>query len=33
MKPNTNLTLADHRLLDLVWQAEPVSSPQEQFCS
>ena len=28
MKPNTNLTLADHRLLDLVWQAEPVSSPQ-----
>ena len=23
-----NLTLADHRLLDLVWQAEPVSSPQ-----
>lgn len=28
MKPNANLTLADHRLLDLVWQAEPVSSPQ-----
>lgn len=28
MKQTASLSLADHRLLDLVWQAEPVSSPQ-----
>ena len=28
MKPNLSLTLADHRLLELVWRAEPVSSAQ-----
>lgn len=28
MKPNAPLSLADHRLLELVWSAEPVSSPQ-----
>lgn len=28
MKPNTTLSLADHRLLDLVWEAEPIPSPQ-----
>ena len=26
--PNPALTLADHRLLDLVWQGEPVPSPE-----
>ena len=30
MKPNLSLTLADHRLLELVWQAEPV--PSAQLC-
>jgi len=25
---NTHLTQADHRLLDLVWEAQPVPSPQ-----
>ena len=28
MKPNLSLSLADHRLLDLVWEAEPIPSPQ-----
>lgn len=28
MKSKPNLSLADHRLLDLVWDAEPVPSPQ-----
>ncbi len=28
MEKKQNLTLADHRLLDLVWQAQPVPSPQ-----
>ena len=28
MERKQNLTLADHRLLDLVWQAQPVPSPQ-----
>lgn len=28
MKKNPSLSLADHRLLDLVWQSEPISSPQ-----
>ena len=30
MKPNLNLTLADHRLMELVWQAQPV--PSAQLC-
>ncbi|MBP3319024.1 MAG: BlaI/MecI/CopY family transcriptional regulator [Ruminiclostridium sp.] len=30
MKPNLSLTLADHRLLELVWKAEPV--PSAQLC-
>ncbi|MBR3753192.1 MAG: BlaI/MecI/CopY family transcriptional regulator [Ruminiclostridium sp.] len=30
MKPNLSLTLADHRLLELVWQSEPV--PSAQLC-
>ena len=30
MKPNLSLTLADHRLLELVWQDEPV--PSAQLC-
>lgn len=30
MKPNFSLTLADHRLLELVWRAEPV--PSAQLC-
>lgn len=30
MKPNLSLTLADHRLLELVWRAEPV--PSAQLC-
>lgn len=28
MKPNLSLSLADHRLLDLVWESEPIPSPQ-----
>lgn len=28
MKPNQPLSLADHRLLDLVWQAAPIPSPE-----
>lgn len=28
MKPNLSLSLADHRLLNLVWEAEPIPSPQ-----
>jgi len=28
MKSNLSLSLADHRLLDLVWETEPVPSPQ-----
>ncbi len=28
MKPNAPLSLADHRLLELVWSAEPISSSQ-----
>ena len=28
MKPKQPLSLADHRLLDLVWEAEPIPSPQ-----
>ena len=28
MKHNQSLTLADRRLLELVWDAEPISSPQ-----
>ena len=28
MKPTLSLSLADHRLLDLVWEAEPIPSPQ-----
>lgn len=30
MKPNLSLTLADHRLMELVWQSEPV--PSAQLC-
>lgn len=28
MKSPPSLSLADHRLLDLVWSSEPISSPQ-----
>ena len=28
MEKKTNLTLADHRLLDLVWEHQPIPSPQ-----
>ncbi len=28
MKSNLSLSLADHRLLDLVWESEPIPSPQ-----
>ena len=28
MEKKTNLTLADHRLLDLVWDCQPIPSPQ-----
>ena len=28
MEKKQNLSLADHRLLDLVWEAQPVPSPQ-----
>lgn len=28
MNPKQPLSLADHRLLDLVWSAEPIPSPQ-----
>lgn len=28
MKSNLSLSLADHRLLDLVWETEPIPSPQ-----
>lgn len=28
MGKKTNLTLADHRLLDLVWDNQPIPSPQ-----
>ena len=28
MEKRTNLTLADHRLLDLVWDRQPIPSPQ-----
>ncbi len=28
MKKDPSLSLADHRLLDLVWQSEPIPSPQ-----
>ena len=28
MEKKTNLTLADHRLLDLVWDNQPIPSPQ-----
>ena len=28
MEKKTNLTLADHRLLDLVWDSQPIPSPQ-----
>ncbi|MCF0122891.1 MAG: BlaI/MecI/CopY family transcriptional regulator [Ruminiclostridium sp.] len=28
MQPERSLSLADHRLLDLVWDAEPIPSPQ-----
>jgi len=28
MEKKTNLTLADHRLLDLVWDRQPIPSPQ-----
>lgn len=28
MKKDPSLSLADHRLLDLVWQTEPIPSPQ-----
>ena len=28
MERKTNLTLADHRLLDLVWDRQPIPSPQ-----
>ncbi len=28
MKPALPLSLADHRLLDLVWSSEPIPSPQ-----
>lgn len=27
MKSNLSLSLADHRLLDLVWETEPIPSP------
>ena len=30
MKPNLSLTLADHRLMELVWQSQPV--PSAQLC-
>lgn len=30
MKPNAPLSLADHRLLELVWSAEPI--PSSQLC-
>jgi predicted transcriptional regulator len=30
MKPNLSLTLADHRLMELVWQTQPV--PSAQLC-
>ena len=28
MEKKTNLTLADHRLLDLVWENQPIPSPE-----
>ena len=28
MKEHVSLSLADHRLLDLVWEEEPIPSPQ-----